>query len=207
MTNREIDEILRRIKRLREYCENVIKNPNSTQDEKEDAQDTEKMVQDLIKSMCAYTNSVFDDNYTKATRVQLLEKSNSVEEYQQYCENIDKDRRTKHDSLIGNIKLVDMICREYGIAEIYGELPKEYQNDISGLIGEEKRKTPGVVETREAIANWTWNFVLGCTVSMALDFDAIDYEKNMTDMAKITQTYKDVGAKYNAKRLIDEMTK
>ncbi|MBO5179167.1 MAG: DUF3232 domain-containing protein [Clostridia bacterium] len=185
MTNREIDGILYKIRDL--------KNSGSTG----------KMVAEmLIDSMCSYTSSVFEDNYKDANLTKLRESANSLEEYQAKIEEIELRRKSNHDELIGNIKMADMLCRRQKLPEIYGELPEEYKENIDGLMGEENRKRPGVVETRHAIADWAWSFMVGAVISMDIDINNLDYEKNPGDMQKIGEVY----SAPKAKRRLTQMT-
>lgn len=182
MTNGEINGILNRIKELRKIDEDIVK--------------------DLINSLCRYTKSVFDDNFKTANITRIRENANSLEEYQQKVEEIELNRKMAHDRLITDIKVADMFCRMSGIQEIYGELPKEYQKDTTGLMGEANRKNPGVVETRHNIAEWAWGVITGAVISMDLDITGIDYSKDINDFKQVGETYSDK----KARKILDDLT-
>lgn len=201
----EVDQTLRRIKNVREYCEKTInesKNPN----EIEDAKDLQSNVIELIKLMAEYTETVFDDNIKNATRQKMREESNTVQDYQEKCENIEKRRTSTHDSLIVQIKMTDNLCKLLGVDEIYGRLPEEYRKDTSGLMGKVNRKNLGVVETRHAIADWAWDVVLGSTVAMTLDLDEMNYNKSLDDRETIAEEFKRFGGVATAEKTINDMT-
>ena len=185
MSNREIDSILSRIKTLR----GTSKLGNS-------------IACDLIDSLCKYTSSVFEDNFKDANRTKLRENANSLEDYREKVEGIELTRKLSHDTLITNLKVADMLCRKRGIPEIYGELPKEFQDNVSGLMGNENRNNPGVVETRHAIADWAWGFMTGAVISLDIDISGMDYDKNAEDIQKMGETY----SAPKAKRRLDQMT-
>lgn len=202
----EVDRTLRKIKNVREYCERTIKEEKDPQ-KVEDAKELQEGVLDLVKLMSEYTETVFDDNIKDATRQKMMEEANTIREYQEKCENIEKRRKNAHDSMIIQLKMTDQMCREAGVNEIYGRLPEEYREDTSGLMGEKNRSNHGVVETRHAIAKWAWDFVLGSTVAMTLDLAEMNYEKNLDDREKIAEEFKRMGGAETAKKMIDDMTR
>ncbi len=201
----EVDKTLRRIKAVRTYCDKTIKESKDS-NEIEDAKDLQEFVLSLIEAMAKYTASVFDDEIKNVTRKKMIEESNSVREYQEKCEQIERTRKSCHDNLIIQIKVTDILCRLVGVEEIYGKLPEEYRKDTAGLMGDKNRRNPGVVETRHAIADWTWDVVLGSTVAMTLDIDEMDYNKDLDDREKIAEEFKRLGGVASAKRAIKEMT-
>lgn len=202
----EVDETLRKIKDVRAYCNKTIKE-NKSFEEVDDAKDLEYHVLKLIELMSEYTESVFDDEIKKATRQKMREESNTLQEYQEKCENIERRRKNAHDSLIIQIKMTDNLCKLVGVDEIYGRLPKEYREDTSGLMGEKNRSNPGVLETRHAISDWAWEVVLGSTVAMTLDLAEMNYDKNLEDREKIAEEFKRLGGVKVAKKMIDDMTR
>lgn len=202
----EVDRALRRIKDARAHCEKIIKGSKNPS-EIDDANTLLKDLSDLIARMSEYTESVFDDEIKNLTRQKMIEEANTIRDYQIKCENIEKNRKNSHDNLIRQIKLTDNSCRDLGISEIYGKLPEEYRKDTSGLMGNENRRNPGVVETRHAIADWAWKVVLGSTVAMTLDLAEMNYEKNLEDREKIAEEFKRLGGAEAAKKMIDDMTR
>ena len=185
MSNREIDGILSRIK--------TLKSQSSMH---------ASIAEQLIDSMCAYTSSVFEDNYQRSNSLQMRENANSISEYQRQFVEIDSGRKIAHDALITMIKMADFVCRKTGIPEIYGELPEQFKDDVSGLMGKENRDKPGVVETRHGIANWTWGFITGAVISMDIDIEGRDYSRNMQDIRDMGSAYKPS----RAKKLLNELT-
>mgnify|MGYP002516111011 FL=1 len=201
MTERDIDRILRSIKDVREY---LIKRKNDTSISEEErgwAESDEKAITDLIECMADYTASVFDDNFKSITR-DAYSKERSADEWRTKSEEIERRRKLTHDALIGKIKMADGICRDSGLEEIYGELPDEYKKDTRGLLGDENRSKPGVVETRHKIADWVFQFTLGCAIIDALDRD---YENDIEAYTESASLYGKVSADGVAKR-IKEMT-
>ncbi len=201
MTERDVDRILRKIRDAREY---YVKRKNDTtlsEEDREWAEDDEEAILSLIDDMAEYTSSVFDDNFKNITREAYV-KERRTEDWKCECEQIEFRRKTAHDALISKIKMVDLICRHDGLEEIYGELPDEYKHDTSGLMGEENRSKPGVVETRHKIADWVFQFTLGCAVIDALDRD---YENDLEAYAENARLYGKIGSKGVAK-MTKEMT-
>lgn len=189
MSGREVDRTIHRIKDALKVADGILKDSTSTVEQRGDAIGLKDSVEDLINAMCNYTRCVFIDKYKNKTRKQMIENANTVEDYQTECENIEKARKSAHDDLISKVKLADWSCRDIGVAEIYGELPEQYKENIDGLIGE-KNRTREVVKIRHAIADWTWDFVLGCTVAMTLEnYDKLDHENNAGDNEKIGTAY------------------
>ena len=202
----EVDRTLRKIKNVREYCDKTIKESKNLE-EVEDAKDLRDDVLKLIELMSEYTESVFDDEIKNATRQKMREESSTVRDYQEKCENIERRRKSAHNSLIIQIKMTDNLCKTVGVNEIYGRLPEEYREDTSGLMGEKNRKNPGVVETRHAISDWAWEVVLGSTVAMTLDLAEMNYDKNLEDREKIAEEFKRLGGVEAVKKMIDDMTR
>lgn len=200
----EVDATLRRIKDAREFAEKRLKTETS-KEEREDAQDLKNCIDRLIKLMCDYTETVFMDNEKNYSRTQLLKRMDRSE-YQSYCENLERSRKTCHDALITQVRMTDSLCDELGLKPIYGELPEQYQKDSSLLMGSENRAKPGVVETRHAIADWAWDVTIGSTVALYIDVSELDYEKNISDLEKISSAYHHIGGKKQADRMIQEMT-
>ena len=207
MTNTEFNKIARRIKNAREYCSKMSKDDNLTAEEREDIEFFQDDIEKLIKDMCNYTCSVFDDNYKNANRAQMAEEYDDVIDFQRVCEDIERMRKNSHDALIIQIKVTDNACRVAGLEEIYGELPEEYRKDTSGLMGDKNRSNPGVVETRHAIADWCFDFVLAATVGMYMDLDELDYNKNVEDYKTVSEDFKyKRGGHMGAEKIIKEMT-
>lgn len=201
LTDRDIDRILIRIKDAREYYHQRKNDKNLSEDDREWAADNGDAILMLIDNMCEYVSLVFDDNFKNITR-QEYAKERRNDEWKAECERIEFGRKSEHDALITNIKLVDLICRRDGLKEIYGELPEEYKNNTSGLMGAENRSKPGVVETRHKIADWTFQFVLGCAVIDALDRD---YDNDIEAYTELSESYRKIG-KNKMSRRIEEMT-
>ena len=207
MTNTEFNKIVRRKKAAREYCSKMSKDDNLTDEEREDIEFLQDDIEKLIKDMCNYTCSVFDDNYKNANRAQMAEEYAEVQDFQRVCEDIERTRKNSHDALIIQIKVTDNACRAAGLEEIYGELPEEYRKDTSGLMGDKNRSNPGVVETRHAIADWCFDFVLAATVGMYMDLDELDYNKNVEDYKTVSEDFKyKRGGRSGAEKIIKEMT-
>lgn len=201
----EVDSTLRRIKNAKKFAEEKLKTAK-TVEEREDAEDLRDFVNKLVTQMCEYTESVFRDNTKNLTRSQLS-KEMDRKEFQDYCEGLERNRKISHDALITQVKMTDELCEELGIEPIYGKLPERFKNDTSLLMGSKNREKDGVVETRHAIADWTWDVVIGSTVALYIDVRGLDYNSNKEDMNTITESYhRDVGGKIEAKKLIDEMT-
>lgn len=187
MTNREVNAILKRIKDAKSYWKNYGQKEDISDDKKLLAKDSYEAVDDLIDKMCSYTCAVFDDKLKGFIRI---DDNLEVKDRQEKIQEIERTRKLRHDALITQIKMVDKMCRMEGVDEIYGELPKEYRENVSGLMGDENREKPGVVETRHAIAKWTFDFVLSCSVGMYLDLGELDFENNPDDFRAISSKIK-----------------
>lgn len=201
MTNSEINKYLRRIKDARSLCKNVMQDEKSSQDEKEEMEFFEDTLLSLIEKMCNYTRCVFDDNFKNATRNTMMKDANSINDYQRKMEEIERERKSSHDTLIITIRIVDSFCERLGIEPIYGELPEQYKKDTTGLMGEENRSKPGVVETRHAIADWAFDLVCGATIAEYMDLK--DYNKSFESYQSLA---KGVKSNRNMKNMIEEMT-
>ena len=68
-------------------------------------------------------------------------------------------------------------------------------DSVENLMGKENREVPGVKEIRHDIADWTWHFVMGCSICLGTD---IDYENEPEFAAML---YKSSVAKSNILRL------
>lgn len=196
-----VDNTIRKIRSARQRGKEILAN-SKDELEREDAEFLLEQIDTLVKSMLDYTETVFDDNISKSNRNQ---DSYELDDRQKLMEGVERRRKIAHDGLITDVRLTDSICRNMGIEEIYGKLPKEYQDDVSGLLGEENRKRPGVVETRHAIADWAFDFVLGCTVAFELNLNEMNYDKNLEDREKIAQTFKGMGGVTGGKRQINDI--
>lgn len=185
-------------------CDKILAE-SKNEIEREDAEFLLEKFEQLIDSMVEYTDVVFDDNISKINRVEKYSNSSELTDIQKEMESIERRRKFSHDALITNVRMIDSACRLVGVDEIYGKLPEKYRNDASGLIGNENRKNPGVVETRHAIADWAWDFVLGCTVAFQLDLNDMNYQKNLDDKEKIAETFKKSGGTQNAKKRIKDI--
>ena len=207
MTNTEIDRIINRIKKARAYAEKKLNDPNVSDEEREDAEFLKDDIEKLIEDMCYYTASVFDDNYKKYDFQQMVAQYTEVDDFQRASEEIEKRRKSNHDRLILQIKVVDNACKREGLEEIYGELPDKYRRDTSGLMGDDNRKKPGVVETRHAIADWCFEFVLSATVGMYMELDELNFEKNEGDYKTVSEDFKyKRGGKKAAKEMIMKLS-
>ena len=184
MTNSEVNAILRRMKNAKKHWHDIARNDVASQDEKEMADDSFGDINDLINKMCEYTWAVFEDNTKSSIRD---DRGMEVEERQEKMMDIERTRKIKHDALITQIKLVDKECRVAGIEEIYGDLPNQFKEDVSGLMGEENRKNPEVLKTRKQIANWTFDFVLSCSIGMYLDLGNLDFDTNPQDFKNVSR--------------------
>ena len=200
----EVDATLRRIKNAREFAEKKIKKATSIE-EREDGEDLRDCVDSLIKQMCEYTEAVFLDNKKNYSRTHLV-KSMNRSEYQSYCENLERKRKSCHDSLIVQVRMTDSLCEELGIEPIYGRLPDAYKKDTSALMGSENRNKPGVVEVRHAIADWAWDVTIESTVALYIDISELDYNKNVDDMEEISTAYNKIGGNREASKIIKEIT-
>ncbi len=199
-----VDNTIRKIKYAKQHCNKIlVESKDDT--EKEDANDLLQQIDVLIKDMLQYTESVFDDNLNKMSCSKDIQDSYDIEDKQKILEGIDRRRKATHDALIIDVRLTDSLCRFVGVDEIYGKLPKEYQNDVSGLLGQKNRENPGVVETRHAIADWAFDFVLGCTVAFELDLNEMNYNKNLEDREKVAKTFKKMGGTIGGKQQINEI--
>ena len=178
-------------------------NPNITEEERKDDLD---LVSNFVDSMCQYTTAAFKERKKSAIRNQMMRDGESGEEIRTIGEQLEKNRKNSHDMLILQTKRIDLVCREYGLPEIYGKIPEEYKKDISGLLGEKNRKNPGVVEARHDLANWTWDFILSCTICMDLetniDMEDLDIEKNREDFEKAAEIYERVDKKSGVKNIM-----
>lgn len=199
-----VDSTIKKIALAKKQCQKVLAE-SKYEMEREDAELLMEQLERLVNSMVEYTDVVFDHNMSKATRENSYSNSENLLDTQKEMEKIERRRKICHDALITDVRMTDSACRLVGVDEIYGKLPKEYQNDSSGLLGDENRKNPGVVETRHAIADWAWDFVLGCTVAFQLDLEDMNYQKNLNDREKISETYKKTGGAMGAKKQIKDI--
>lgn len=199
-----VDSTIKKIALAKKQCQKVLAESKDEM-EREDAELLLEQLERLVNSMVEYTDVVFDHNMSKATRENSYSNSENLLDTQKEMEKIERRRKICHDALITDVRMTDTACRLVGVDEIYGKLPKEYQNDSSGLFGDENRKNPGVVETRHAIADWAWDFVLGCTVAFQLDLEDMNYQKNLNDREKISETYKKTGGAMGAKKQIKDI--
>lgn len=199
-----VDSTIKKIALAKKQCQKVLAESKDEM-EREDAELLLEQLERLVNSMVEYTDVVFDHNMSKATRENSYSNSENLLDTQKEMEKIERRRKICHDALITDVRMTDSACRLVGVDEIYGKLPKEYQNDSSGLLGDENRKNPGVVETRHAIADWAWDFVLGCTVAFQLDLEDMNYQKNLNDREKISETYKKTGGAMGAKKQIKDI--
>ncbi len=199
-----VDSTIKKMALAKEKCQKILAE-SKNEIEREDAEFLLDQLELLVNSMVEYTDVVFDHNMSKATRENSYSSSENLVDTQKEMEKIERRRKICHDALITDVRMTDTACRLVGVDEIYGKLPKEYREDSSGLLGEENRKNSGVVETRHAIADWAWDFVLGCTVAFQLDLEDMNYQKNLSDREKISETYKKSGGAVSAKKQIKDI--
>ncbi len=207
MTNKEIDSIISRIKDAKKRCEELVKDENADARLRKLAGNGTSIFEELVSDMCAYTDSVFEDKFKNSNLTEMRENANSREEYQEKYENLELNRKMAHNSLIISVKTSDLVCRKIGVPEIYGKLPKEFQNDVSVILDESNRYMPGVLETRHGIAEWAWDFVIGCIIDMNVEIDP--NSSRVTDYKNDKEKFEDVQKKFNsekAKKMIQDLT-
>lgn len=207
MTNKEVDSIITRIKNARKRCKELSKDEKADARLRKLASHGEEIYEDLVTDMCAYTDSVFEDKFKNSNLTEMRENANSREEYQEKYETLELNRKTAHNTLITSIKMADLVCRRVGVPEIYGKIPKEFQDDTSIILDEANRYMPGVLETRHGIAEWTWDFVIGCIIDMNIEIDP-NSSRN-TDYKNDKEKFEDVQKNFDSektKRMIQDLT-
>lgn len=209
MTNREVDSIINRIRNARKKCKELSKREDIDKTLKTMAEYGDDVILYFVEAMCRYTDSVFEDKSKNISITSLRERCNSREEYQEKFEEIEKNRKSAHNNLITSIKVTDMICRKVGVPEIYGRLPERYKNDVSEVLKEENRGMPGVLDLRHDIANWTWDFVIGCIIDMNVELDQNvnvshkkDYQNDIDAFEGVQNTFDSK----KAKKMIQDLT-
>ena len=197
----EIDRTIMRIKNARRKARQIIDDPNSSDDQIEEAELALSSINDLIDGMIQYTNSVFRHQFTSAMNRIILANCNEREDYIKTMEDADSGRIAAHDVLLIDVKVADFECECLGVEPICGMLPEEYKKDVSGLCGKANRKKDGVVPIRHGIAKWGWNFVLGCTVALSLGRDTIDMD-NHNEVVEASELFRPGSAKKDIERFI-----
>lgn len=207
MTNREVDSIISRIRNAREKCSELSKRDDIDKTLKDTAEYGDDVILDFIEAMCRYTDSVFEDKSKNISITSLRERCNSQEEYQAKFEEIEKNRKSAHNNLITSIKVTDLICRKIGVPEIYGKLPEKYKNDISEVLKEENRGMHGVLDLRHDIANWTWDFVIGCIIDMNVEL--VQNVSNKKDYQNDIDAFESIQKGFDSKKvkkMIEDLT-
>lgn len=206
MTNKEIDSIIEKIRNARKRCQEITDDNTITDGQlKDTAEFGDDVICELIKSMCDYTVAVFDDKSNKLNRTSLME-SNQREDYIDIFEAAEKRRKSEHNDLITSIKVADLVCRQIGVPEIYGKLPDKYKNDVSEVLKAENRDKPGVLEVRHGIANWTFDFILGCAIAQNMEIDSdISHSKDsyQNDRETFENAQKDLNVSATRKMIED----
>lgn len=172
MTNREFDSILKRIGNAKKKAKDIISNPNSTEDEIDDAEILSDSVDDLINCMFEYTDHVFMMGVNGRYHTNELDSSDYKSEIIKIINKAEDDRTLKHYTIITAIKVADKVCREVGLPEIYGELPEKYQEDTGAL---KDKSNEEALKVRNKIKGWTFNFCLNATIGVTLGRDCLDY--------------------------------
>lgn len=207
MTNREIDEIIRNIRNAKIRCAEVEKDESFDKKTRAMASCGKEIFDELVSDMCTYTDTVFLDKSKNSDLNSFRENCNSIEEYKDKFETLEKNRKSAHNALITSVKMADFLCEKVGAEKIYGKIPEKYQNDISEVLDPDCRDVPGVVEIRHDIATWTWEFVIGSVIDMNIDItpNSARNEDYKTDR----ETIENLQEKFNsreAKRLIERLT-
>lgn len=201
MLSQNPDAILRRILAVKRTISSKIEKEQD-KEELQILREDISSIDNLVDDLSEYTKSVFVDEEKNRNLERFKEECKSTEEYQYKFEEIEKTRKSRHDKLIMSIKLADKICEIYGEEPIYGELG-EYKNDVSGLMGSENRKNPGVVEKRHEIAKWGFDLVISCVAGMALEKDSLrNYEKDNDTFLNIANLMSKAGVKGIMRRVV-----
>lgn len=74
-----------------------------------------EIIRDLLESAAEYIKKVV--SLEAALSIAKLNKEGN--EYRAYIQQLDSSRSTVHNKLIGNVKLVNRLCSNYGIPVIY----------------------------------------------------------------------------------------
>ncbi len=206
MSNSEINRTLRHIRDARRHFQKILNDPNATEDTKMDAQFDLDAIEELIDAMCSYTSSVFDDNFKNATRAIASKVFDSVKDYQDNSENVERRRKMNHDDLIAKVKVARIVCDRAGLEPICDLLPEEFRRDTSFLTDEKNRgkvtkNGQTVVEIRHAIADWAWDVTIGCAVP---DIEMYSYHDNREDFEAVSK--KISGSKEGLKKTIKDIT-
>lgn len=208
MTNKEIDSILEKIRNARKRCQEITDDNTITDSQlKDTAEFGDDVICELIRSMCDYTVAVFEDKSNKVNRIDLM-GVNQQEDYIDIFETAEKRRKSEHNNLITSIKVADLVCRQIGVPEIYGQLPDKYKNDVSEVLKAENRDKPGVLEVRHGIANWTFDFILGCAIVQNLEIDS-DISHDKDDYQNNRETFENVQKNLNVsntRKMIEDIT-
>ncbi len=207
MTNREVDSIINKIRNARTKCSELSKRDDIDKTLKDTAEFGDDVILDFIEAMCRYTDSVFEDKSKNIGITSLRESCNSQEEYQAKFEEIEKRRKSAHNNLITSIKVVDLVCRKIGVPEIYGKLPEKYKNNIGEVLKEENRGMPGVLDLRHDIANWTWDFVIGCIIDMNVELDPnVSNKKDYQNDIEAFESIQDGFESKKVEKMLEDLT-
>lgn len=180
MTNREIDMALQSIRDIRAKAKELRKGQD--EEDKELGEELEEALSSTVTSMFSYTDSVFLMNQTKALR-DILQENLSREDYISEIENSEKRRKNAHNTLISNLKVMNLYCDMVGLPAFYSGFPEKYKKDVSELLKPENRSLPDVLETRHAIAKWTWDFCISTTIGIQMGKDLSEYQ-NLEDVQR-----------------------
>lgn len=206
MLSQNPDAILNRVVNIKTLLKEKLEKEQN-EEEKEYLQMDIRSIDNIFESLEAYTRAVFLDEEKNLDLKRMKNTFNSVEEYQYKFEEIEKSRKSKHDTLIRAIKMADQTCIIHGVEPIYGELG-EYAKDTSGLMGKENYNKPGVKECRRKLANWGFDFVLATTVALVVEKDVFDKrEKDSNCFLTVANTLKKMNFKKDMVDITEEKSR
>lgn len=205
----EVDRALRKFRNTVEECKKWMndKDPAKVEMGKDSLEDIDL----LTRAMCDYTESVFTHNQRKYYEEEEKERGGSSYDAAQLGNEMERGRTLRHNSLVQNVRIVALDCRDMGMPEICGELPEEYLENTDSLLKVVKEsKIIGVAdkeaEIRHRIADWAWDLVLGATVfTHHPELEGMNYKEDYNSYEQVAQIYHKEFGNGRAKQEIQKM--
>lgn len=123
------DKVLRKLKQYVEFF-NKRKEEQEDELEKEECEDSLTYVDDYIKAIEKYLDSVCNDDERIA---KFQEKSSETKQIQEYTQELDNKRTGYHSSIIISMSRIDRRAERYGIEKVF-DYSEEFEKEFSRLI-------------------------------------------------------------------------
>lgn len=196
MTLQRIAKVLKTINKMMENATDA--------EEREELEEDQALIKEVIDSMIAYTEYAFLDEEQRSSLGKLKEETNSIEEYQDAIIAADARRRGSHNALILAVGVADRICKLYGCEPIYGQLG-EFANNTSKLTRQDYMSEPKVFETRNKLALWAFDFVLFFSSEMEEKLSSISQsDENPEAFINMMNEFGNVNPRENINKAIEK---